>query len=126
VPLLAYAVLLSGGVVLRRGGQVGLDLVAAGMVILLNAANQNSWSIAISILSSEQVRVDRRSFFPQPRRDRGIGIAQQSHHSGQPIAKSAMSLAVERAISGQMTGKSSMPWQAPIIWRLDTYRIDNF
>jgi hypothetical protein len=54
VPLLAYAVLLSGGVVLRRGGQVGLDLVAAGMVILLNAAIQNSWSIAISVLSSEE------------------------------------------------------------------------
>jgi len=54
VPLLAYAVLLSGGVALRRGGQVGLDLVAAGMVILLNAAIQNSWSIAISILSSEE------------------------------------------------------------------------
>jgi hypothetical protein len=35
-----------------------------------------------------------------------------------PIARLAISLAVERAISGHMTGKRiSMPWQAPIIWR---------
>jgi len=53
VPLLAYVVLFSGGLVLRRSGQIGLDVVAAGMVMLLNAAIQNSWSIAISILSSE-------------------------------------------------------------------------
>jgi len=54
VPLLAYVVLFSGGLVLRRSGQIGLDVVAAGMVMLLNAAIQNSWSIAISIISSEE------------------------------------------------------------------------
>ena len=54
VPLLAYVVLFSGGLVLRRSGQIGLDVVAAGMVMLLNAAIQNSWSIAISIISSEK------------------------------------------------------------------------
>jgi hypothetical protein len=53
-PLLAYVVLFSGGLVLRRSGQIGLDVVAAGMVMLLNAAIQNSWSIAISIISSEE------------------------------------------------------------------------
>jgi hypothetical protein len=53
VPLLACVVLFSGGLVLRRSGQIGLDVVAAGMVMLLNAAIQNSWSIAISIISSE-------------------------------------------------------------------------
>lgn len=52
VPFLAYVVLLSGGLALHRSGQVGLDVVAAGMVMLLNAAIQNSWSIAISIISS--------------------------------------------------------------------------
>jgi hypothetical protein len=46
--------LFSGGLVLRRSGQIGLDVVAAGMVMLLNAAIQNSWSIAISIISSEE------------------------------------------------------------------------
>ena len=54
VPLLAYVVLFSGGLILRRRGQIGLDVVAAGMVMLLNAAIQNSWSIAISIISSEE------------------------------------------------------------------------
>ncbi len=53
VPFLAYLVLFIGGLVLHRVGQVGLDVVAAGMVMLLNAAIRNSWSIAISILSSQ-------------------------------------------------------------------------
>ena len=53
VPLLAYIVLFSGGLLLHRSAQVGLDVVAAGMVMLLNAAIRNSWSIAIAILSSE-------------------------------------------------------------------------
>jgi len=51
VPFLAYLVLFVGGLLLHRGGQVGLDVVAAGMVMLLNAAIRNSWSIAISILA---------------------------------------------------------------------------
>jgi hypothetical protein len=53
VPFLAYLVLFTGGLLLHRGGQVGLDVVAVGMVMLLNAAIRNSWSIAISILSSQ-------------------------------------------------------------------------
>jgi hypothetical protein len=53
VPFLGYIVLFSGGLLLHRSGQVGLDVVAAGMVMLLNAAIRNSWSIAIAILSSE-------------------------------------------------------------------------
>jgi len=46
-------VLFSGGLLLHRSGEVGLDVVAAGMVMLLNAAIRNSWSIAIAILLSE-------------------------------------------------------------------------
>ena len=53
VPFLAYAVLFSGGLLLCRSGQVGLDVVAAGIIMLLNAGIQNSWRIAISIISSE-------------------------------------------------------------------------
>jgi hypothetical protein len=53
VPFLAYLVLFIGGLLVQRGGQIGLDFVAAGMVILLNAAIRNSWSIAISILASQ-------------------------------------------------------------------------
>ena len=53
VPFLAYLILFIGGLSLHRVGQVGLDVVAAGMVMLLNAAIRNSWSIAISILSSQ-------------------------------------------------------------------------
>jgi hypothetical protein len=53
VPFLAYLVLFVGGLLLHRSGQVGLDVVAGGMLMLLNAAIRNSWSIAISILSSQ-------------------------------------------------------------------------
>ena len=53
VPFLAYLVLFIGGLLVQRGGQIGLDFVAAGMVILLNAAIRNSWSIAISIMASQ-------------------------------------------------------------------------
>jgi hypothetical protein len=53
VPFLAYLVFFIGGLLLRRGSQIGLDVVAVGMVMLLNAAIRNSWSIAISILSSQ-------------------------------------------------------------------------
>ena len=51
VPFLAYLVLFMGGRLLHRVGQIGLDVVAAGMVMLLNAAIRNSWDLAISILS---------------------------------------------------------------------------
>lgn len=53
VPFLAYLVLFSGGLLLRRSGQIGLDVVAAGIVMLLNAAIRNSWSMAIGIISSQ-------------------------------------------------------------------------
>jgi len=52
-PFIAYLVLFIGGLLLHRSGQAGLDVVAAGMVMLLNAAIRNSWSTAISILSSQ-------------------------------------------------------------------------
>jgi hypothetical protein len=52
VPFLAYLLLFSGGLILRGGGQRGLDFVAGGMVMLLNAAIQNSWAKAISTISS--------------------------------------------------------------------------
>ena len=45
--------LLSGGFLLAEKGVLGLDIVAAGMIMLLNSAIQNSWSLAVSILSSD-------------------------------------------------------------------------
>jgi hypothetical protein len=52
-PFTAYVALLTGGFLLAEKGVLGLDIVAAGMIMLLNSAIQNSWSLAVSILSSE-------------------------------------------------------------------------
>ena len=54
VPFTAYAVMFSGGLLVLKTVSVSLDVVAAGMAMLLNSAIQNSWSIAISIISSTE------------------------------------------------------------------------
>jgi hypothetical protein len=51
-PFAAYALMVAGGLLLFRRLQLGLDLVAAGMLLLLGVAIRNSWTIAITILSS--------------------------------------------------------------------------
>jgi hypothetical protein len=51
-PFGAYALMVAGGLLLFRSAQVGLNLVAAGMLVLLGIAIRNSWSIAITIVSS--------------------------------------------------------------------------
>ncbi|HXZ39687.1 MAG TPA: hypothetical protein VEG68_03025 [Terriglobales bacterium] len=51
-PFGAYALIVAGGLLLFRRAQIGLDLVAAGMLVLLGVAIRNSWSIAITIVSS--------------------------------------------------------------------------
>jgi hypothetical protein len=51
-PFAAYALMVGGGLVLLRMPQIGLDLVAAGMLVLLAVAIRNSWSIAVTIVSS--------------------------------------------------------------------------
>jgi hypothetical protein len=53
-PFIAYCVLISGGVLLYKKGEIGLDLVAAAMLMVLNLAIRNSWSIAIAIISSQE------------------------------------------------------------------------
>jgi hypothetical protein len=52
-PFIAYVVLFSGGILLRRDS-VGLDLVAAGMLALINLAIRNTWSIAVSMVGSQE------------------------------------------------------------------------
>jgi hypothetical protein len=52
-PLAAYALMVAGGLLLLSRPQRGLDLVAAGMLVLLGIAIRNSWSIATTIVSSQ-------------------------------------------------------------------------
>ena len=52
-PFAAYALIVAGGLLLLRSTRVGLDLVAAGMLVLLAIAIRNSWAIAITIVSSQ-------------------------------------------------------------------------
>ena len=52
-PFAAYALMVAGGLLLLRTPQIGLDLVAAGMLVLLGIAIRNSWAIAITIVSSQ-------------------------------------------------------------------------
>jgi hypothetical protein len=42
----------AGGLVLLRWAPIGLDVVAAGVLVLLGVAIRNSWAIAITIVSS--------------------------------------------------------------------------
>ena len=51
-PLAAYTLLASGGVLVLYVPQRGLTLVAAGMLFLLAVAIRNSWSIAVSVVST--------------------------------------------------------------------------
>jgi len=51
-PFAAYALLVAGGLLLLRTPQIGLDLVAAGMLVLLGIAIRNSWAIAVTIVSA--------------------------------------------------------------------------
>jgi hypothetical protein len=52
-PFAAYALMVGGGLLLLRRPEIGLDLVAAGMLVLLGIAIRNSWSIAVTIVSSQ-------------------------------------------------------------------------
>jgi len=53
LPFAAYTLMVAGGLLLLRTPQIGLDLVAAGMLVLLGIAIRNSWSIAITIVSAQ-------------------------------------------------------------------------
>lgn len=52
-PLAAYALMVAGGVLLLSKPHIGLDLVAAAMLVLLAIGIRNSWSIATTIVSSQ-------------------------------------------------------------------------
>ena len=52
-PFSAYSLMIAGALLLFRRAPIGLDLVAAGMLVLLGIAIRNSWAIAITILSSQ-------------------------------------------------------------------------
>lgn len=53
-PFAAYSLMVAGGLLLLSWPQNGLNLVAAGMLVLLGIAIRNSWSIAITIVSSHE------------------------------------------------------------------------
>jgi len=52
LPFAAYTLMVAGGLLLLRTPQIGLDLVAAGMLVLLGIAIRNSWAIAVTIVSA--------------------------------------------------------------------------
>ena len=43
--------MVAGGFLLLRRPPIGLDLVAAGLLVLLGTAICNSWAIAVTIVS---------------------------------------------------------------------------
>jgi membrane protein CcdC involved in cytochrome C biogenesis len=51
-PLVAYGLLLWGGLLLNHAAQRGLTLVAVGMLALIMLAVRNSWSIAVEVVFS--------------------------------------------------------------------------
>lgn len=51
-PFIAYSLMVAGGLLLLSWPQNGLNLVAAGILMLLVVAIRNSWSTAITIVSS--------------------------------------------------------------------------
>jgi len=55
-PLAGYALVVAGGLLLLRTPQIGLTLVAAGVLILLGMAIRNSYAIVITIVSRENPR----------------------------------------------------------------------
>ena len=56
VPFAAYGLLVLGGVLLLRDPQLGLTLVAVGMLSLLTLGIRNSWAIAIDVVSTRPGR----------------------------------------------------------------------
>lgn len=52
VPFATYGLLVLSGVLLRYDTQLGLTLVAAGMLSLLTLAIRNSWSIVVDVVST--------------------------------------------------------------------------
>jgi membrane protein CcdC involved in cytochrome C biogenesis len=50
-PLVAYGLLVWGGLLLDHAAQRGLTLVAVGMLALVMLAVRNSWSIAVDVVS---------------------------------------------------------------------------
>ncbi len=51
-PFVAYALMVAGGLLFLRRPQIGLDLVAVAMLLLLGIAIRNSWAIATTIVSA--------------------------------------------------------------------------
>ena len=41
----------------------------------------------------------------------------ETGRAGQPWAKDAIAIPVSRLMSGQATGKTSVPWMVPMTWR---------
>jgi len=60
LPFAASGLTVSGGVLLLRAPQLGLTLVAAGMLLLLAVAIRNSWAIAIDVVSTHRGRQDSK------------------------------------------------------------------
>ena len=52
-PFGAHALMVASGLLLLLRAEIGLDLLAAGMLMLLAIAIRNSWAIAITIMSSQ-------------------------------------------------------------------------
>jgi hypothetical protein len=52
LPSAACGLLVLGGVLFLHASQLGLTLVAAGMLSLLAVAIRNSWAIAIDVVST--------------------------------------------------------------------------
>jgi hypothetical protein len=50
LPSAAYGLLLVGGILLLSDAQVGLTLIALGMLSLITISVRNSWAIAINII----------------------------------------------------------------------------
>ena len=53
IPLGAYVLMATGGLMLLQWPQIALDLVATSMLTLLGIAIRNSWAIAITVISSQ-------------------------------------------------------------------------
>lgn len=58
LPVIAYGLLIGGGVLLMRAPDRGLTLVAVGMLAFIALALRNSWSIAVEIVSWRPSRKD--------------------------------------------------------------------
>ena len=52
-PFAGYGLMVAGGLLLLTRPQIGPDLIAAGILVLLGVAIRNSWAIAITIVSSQ-------------------------------------------------------------------------